>query len=463
VSGAPLRRSAGGGTVAAPVRLLHVGLGNFFRAHQAAYTGNAPDSAEWGYAAFAGRSPGLADQLSAQDGLYTLVSRAREADSFTVIGSVSRVHAATDHAAFLDYFASADLAAVTLTVTEAGYFRRPDGGLDTDRPEVATDLEVLRRDPTALVLTPPARLVAGLAARRRADAGPLAIVSCDNVPDNGAIVGRVIRELAELVDPGLAGWLDESMSTVTTVVDRITPRTVPEDVRTVAAATGVDDLCPVVTEPFTEWVLSGSFPAGRPRWEQAGAIFTVDAAPYERRKLWLLNGAHSLLAYAGSIRGHTTVAEAIDDEACRSAVEQWWSEASAQLTQPGDELAAYRAALLERFANPRIRHLLAQIAADGSQKLPIRVVPVLLAERAAGRLPGGATFILAAWICHLRGLGAAVVDARADEVVPLAVGALSEAVPRVLRSLDPAPADDSELVSAVIARVQQLSGGGRQP
>jgi fructuronate reductase len=461
VSVAPLTRSARG-RPAAPVRLLHLGLGNFFRAHQAAYTDNAPDSAEWGYAAFTGRSPGLADQLSAQEGLYTLVSRARETDSFTVIGSVSRVHAATDHAAFLEYFASADLAAVTLTVTEAGYCRRADGSLDADRPELAADLEALRRDPTALVRTPPARLVAGLAARRRAAAGPLAIVSCDNVPDNGAIVERVVRELAELVDPGLAGWLAGSMSTVTTVVDRITPRTVPADVRTVAAATGVDDLCPVVTEPFTEWVLSGVFPAGRPQWEQAGAVFTDDAVPFERRKLWLLNGAHSLLAYAGSIRGHTTVAEAIDDEACRSEVEEWWSEASSQLTQPEEELAAYRGALLERFANPRIRHLLAQIAADGSQKLPIRVVPVLLAERALGRLPGGAIAILAAWACHLRGLGAPVVDARADEIVALATGALTQAVPRVLQSLDPALADDSELVSAVIARVQQLSGGGQQ-
>jgi fructuronate reductase len=439
------------------VRLLHLGLGNFFRAHQAWYTGNAPDAQEWGYGAFAGRSSTLADQLSAQQGLYTLVNRARDADAFAIVSSVSRAHVAADHAAFIDYFGSRDLAAVTLTVTEAGYLRGPSGGLDLDRPDLQADLEALRRDPTALVRTVPARLVAGMAARRRADAGPLALVSCDNVAGNGAIAGRVVREMAELVDPTLAAWLAESMKTVTTVVDRITPRTVPDDLRTVATMTGLDDQCPVVTEPFSEWVLSGSFPAGRPRWDDVGAIFTTDVTPYESRKLWLLNGAHSLLAYAGSIRGHVTVADAIADEMCRTKVEQWWSEASPQLNQSDDDLAAYRAALLERFANPRIRHQLAQIAADGSQKLPIRVVPVLLAEREAGRMPLGATYILAAWICHLRGRGVPVVDARADEVVALASGALSEAVPRVLRVLDESLAEDPDVAATVSEQVQHMS------
>jgi fructuronate reductase len=222
--------------------------------------------------------------------------------------------------------------------------------------------------------------------------------------------------------------------------------------------TGLDDQCSVVTEPFSEWVLSGSFPAGRPRWDDAGAIFTADVTPYESRKLWLLNGAHSLLAYAGSIRGRVTVADAIADDICRSKVEQWWAEASPHLSQSDNDLAAYRAALLERFANPRIRHQLAQIAADGSQKLPIRVVPVLLAQRAAGRMPLGATYILASWICHLRGRGVPVVDARADEVVPLASGTLPEAVPRVLRVLAESLAEDPGVVTTVGEQVQQISG-----
>ena len=202
-------------------------------------------------------------------------------------------------------------------------------------------------------------------------------------------------------------------------------------------ATGFDDRCPVVSEPFHEWVLSGAFPAGRPRWQDAGATFTDDVTPYEHRKLWLLNGAHSLLAYAGSIRGHQTVAEAVADETCRSWLEEWWAVASPHLDQPAADVAAYRAALLERFANTRMHDRLDRIAADGSQKLPIRILPVLRAERAAGRVPAGATRVLAAWICHLRGLGAPVSDVRANEVVPLAQGPLGAAVPRVLGRAGP--------------------------
>jgi fructuronate reductase len=286
-------------------------------------------------------------------------------------------------------------------------------------------------------------------------------VPCDNLPGNGAIAVRVLQDLAEMIDPGLKAWLAESVSTVTTIVDRITPRTNPEDAGTVAEATGVEDRCPVGTEPFSEWVLSGAFPGGRPRWEDAGATFTDDVAPFEHRKLWLLNGGHSLLAYVGSARGHSTVADAVADDPCRVWLEQWWSEASPHLTLPAADIAAYRAALLERFANPRIHHRLDQIAADGSQKLPVRILPVLRKERSAGRLPAGATLVLAAWVCHLRGVGASVNDVRAQEVVPLAAGPLSEGVGRVLEALDPALATDKEVVAAVLAQCEQLGRQGR--
>jgi fructuronate reductase len=282
-------------------------------------------------------------------------------------------------------------------------------------------------------------------------------VPCDNTPGNGALAERVVHDLAELVDTDLAAWLKESVAVVTTMVDRITPRTAAEDVRTVLEATGLDDRRPVVSEPFHEWVLSGAFPGGRPRWEDAGATFTDNITPHEHRKLWLLNGAHSLLAYAGSIRGHTTVAEAVGDGTCRSWVEEWWVVASPHLDQPSAELAAYRAALLERFANARMHDRLDRIAADGSQKLPIRILPVLRAERSAGRLPLGATRVLAAWVCHLRGLGAPVSDVRADEVVPLAEGPLREVVPRVLGRLDAQLGADAGVVAAVVDQSEQLS------
>jgi fructuronate reductase len=446
---------------AAPVRLAHLGLGNFFRAHQAWYTDRAPDAGEWGIAAFAGRGARISEPLAAQDGAYTLITRAADGDRFSVIGSVSAAYAAADHNAWLATFASPALAAVTITVTEAGYCRNSSGGLDRERPDIADDIDTLRRDPAGLVRTAPARLAAGLAARRRADAGPLTLVPCDNLPANGDAVRTVVHELASLVDGRLAAWLEESVSTVTTMVDRITPRAERADVTAVADATGVDDACPVVTEPFSEWVLSGEFVADRPRWEDSGATFTNDVTPFEHRKLWLLNGGHSLLAYAGSLRGHTTVAEAVDDPQCHQWLEQWWDEASRQLTLPAADIDRYRQALVSRFDNPRIRHRLEQIAADGSQKVPVRILPTLRAERGAGRDAPGATLILAAWVCHLRGGGVPVSDVDAAELVELAAGPLPEAVRKVLGALDTDLVQDSEIVGAVVADAQTIERSNR--
>jgi fructuronate reductase len=399
---------------APPVRAVHLGLGSFFRAHQAWYTDRAGD--DWGIAAFTGRRPDLARALAAQDGLYTLITRGADGDAFDVVRSVARAHAADERDAWLGYLASADVRVVTLTVTEAGY-----------RPDAA-----------------PARLLAGLRARRAADAGPLTLVPCDNLPGNGTVLETALRELA---DPSLREWMDRYVSVATTMVDRITPEPTDADRRAVLAATGIDDRCPVATEPFREWIVAGDFPGGRPAWEKAGAVFTDDVRPFEERKLWLLNGSHSLLAYAGTLRGHTTVAGAIADDVCRGWVESWWDVCGPYLALPGDDVARYRAALLDRFANPRMRHALAQIAADGSQKLPVRFLPVLRRERAAGRLPEAAVVVLAAWLLHLA--GGPVRDIRADELRPLVAGGLPDAVPRVLASLDPALADDADLVAAV--------------
>ena len=445
---------------APPVRHVHLGLGNFFRAHQAWYTAHAPDSAQWGIAAFTGRgsqrSNAVAAALSAQDGLYTLVTRASDGDRFEVVNSIARVHTGSEHATWLGYFADPLVQVVTTTVTEAGYMRAAGGGLDADRPEIQADAATLRGDLSAPVRTAPARLVAGLAARRQAGAGPMTVVPCDNLRQNGAAVERVIGDLAELVDPELVGWIAGNVAYVTTMVDRITPVPTAQDITNAAAQTGVHDRAAVVTEPFSEWVIGGEFAAGRPCWQDAGAVFTADVAPFEERKLWLLNGAHSMLAYAGSIRGHVTVADAMGDQTCLGWLEQWWEAASRHLTLPAADNAAYRAALTERFANPRMRHRLDQIAWDGSQKLPIRVLPTLRTERAAGRLPPGATRPVAAWVCHLRGSGAKVTDARAPELVQLASGPLPDAVRLVLKALDPDLGADDAVVAAVLAQAREL-------
>jgi len=442
------------GRAAAPIRIAHLGPGNFFRAHQAWYTEHAPDAADWGIAAFAGRRGAVARELAAQDGLYTLLVRAADGDHPEVVSAVAAVSAELDD--WRRCFARPELALVTTTVTEAGYRRGPDGGLDRTDPDVTADIAALRSDGIAAdVVTAPGKLVLGLAVRRGDGLPGVAVVPCDNVPDNGAMAARVVGELATAADPDLAAWITEHVTFVTTMVDRITPRTTDDDRDAVHDRAGVDDPVPVVTEPYVEWVLSGEFRHGRPRWEDVGARFVDDVVPWEHRKLWLLNGSHSLMAYAGTLRGHETVEQAISDPVVRGWVEQWWDDAARNLPLPLEEIAAYRAALLERYANPRIRHLLAQIAADGSQKVPIRILPTVRADLAAGHVPTGAARVLAAWVCHLRGRGAPVADVAAEEFTALAAGDLDDAVSRVLTRLG---ADDPRLLAVVTDLARELGG-----
>lgn len=420
-----------------PIRIVHLGLGNFFRAHQAWYTAHAPDAAAWPIAAFTGRSPAMADALNAQGGRYSLLTRGPSHDDVEVVSAVDVAYAGTDLEAWRTHLASPRTALLTVTVTEAAYLRGPDGGLDAGR--AGPDLKAwLRGEPVSSV---PGRLFAGLAERRVYGGGPIAMVSCDNLPGNGTATARVVLDFAALAEPALVPWIRDHVSFVSTMVDRITPRTTPADL---SVAAFPEDTIPVVTEPYSEWLLSGVFPAGHPAWEEAGARFVSDVHPHEQRKLLLLNGGHSLLAYAGSARGHDTIAEAVADPACRAWLDQWWDEAVRHVPLPAAELTAYRAALLERFANPRIRHTLAQIAADGSQKIPIRVLPVLLGERSAGRPASGAIRVLAAWIAHLRGAGAPVADAGA---APFQDRAASPKA--VLELLSPGLAADPELVTAL--------------
>jgi fructuronate reductase len=389
-----------------PARIVHLGLGAFHRAHQAWYTAHAGNAREWGIVAFTGRSPAMADVLSGQDGLYTVIERSSAADRYEIVTSLVEAQDGANISRLADLLASPDVALVTVTVTEAGYRLRADGSPDTSDAALARDLTILhmaassRSQLGGLSLTTMlGRLLAGLEARRRSSAPGIAVVPCDNLPANGSLMSRGTIQAAETVSPGLAEWITQNVSFVSTSVDRITPRTTAADASRLNAQQEWVDAAPVVTEPFRDWVLSGSFPAGRPSWEDAGARFVDDIEPWERRKLWLLNGAHTLLSFGGLLGGHETIAQAIDDPVLSVMVEEFWNEASAQLPA-GLAVASYRAALRERFLNSRIEHRLAQIAEDGTRKLSLRIVPVAEAQLRAGRIPGGAAFAIACWIAH---------------------------------------------------------------
>jgi len=445
-----LTRAALGGADPAPVRIVHLGLGAFHRAHQAWYTARASDAAGWGIAAFTGRGPSAARELAPQDGLYSLVERSDSGDTVSVVTSIVEAHDGADIARLVELLAAPSTAVVTITVTEAGYRLTADGTPDVSDDAVAADMAGFASGRAQTTL---GRLLLGLDARRRADAGPIAVVPCDNMPDNGPVVGGALTGLAASVDDDLAAWIRDNVSFVSTSVDRITPKTTPDDLATVTRLTGWDDAAAVVTEPFSDWVLSGGFPAGRPDWESAGARFVDEIGPFESRKLWLLNGAHSLLAYTARQRGHETVAAAIADPECLAAVEQFWDAAVRHLPAEGLELPAYRAALLGRFRNARIEHRLAQIANDGSTKLRIRIAPIVLAERAAGRSGAAGIAVLAGWIGQLLpgGVLAEPQDPLADALRAAAQLPPAEAVPALLALVDPAIAADDSLVAQVRA------------
>lgn len=410
----------------APVRIVHLGLGAFHRAHQAWYTDAVDETNEWGIRAFTGRSATAAEELAAQDCLYSLIERSADGDSITVIDAMVDAVDGARVDVLAETLADPATALVTLTITEAGYAVDAAGRPDTAQDAVASDLAWLREhlvteelDLSTGPKTALARLLAGLEARRRAGAGPIAVVSCDNLPGNGELTRTALTSIAELANaPDTLGYLLEQVTFPSTSIDRITPKATHAEFELVREQTGWNDRSPVVTEPFHDWVISGEFPAGRPAWEKAGARFVDDIEPFERRKLWLLNGAHSFLAYAGAARGHETVAQAIGDPELREWVGDLWNESARHLTGPDLDLDDYRAALLERFGNARIQHLLAQIGQDGTTKLRLRIAPVLLAELAAGRAPAASIRVLGAWVAQaLAGAlppdtnGAAVADA----------------------------------------------------
>lgn len=375
-----------------PVRIVHMGAGAFFKAHQAWYTSKVDVKNEWGIATFSGRSPETINELNSQDCVYTLIERDALNEEVNQIESIVAAYDGSDEFAFCNLLADPKVTLVTLTITEAGYRFSPEGVLNENDDVIAADRGKITDDlfPTSTLF----RLAYGLNKRRLSNAGAIAVVPCDNFPENGPLVRKAIKEIFSVFGSDAITWLDSHVSFVSTSVDRITPKLSDDDRNYVNSTLNLEDRTPVITEKFSDWVLEGDFPNGRPEWEMAGAKFVTDIKKFESRKLWMLNGAHSLIAYQGLIAGYETVDEAIRDSEILKSVHEWWREVEKVLTDPQLNLASYKSALLDRFRNPKIAHRLSQIAIDGSTKLSLRIIPVIR------ELPESkpAAFVIAQWI-----------------------------------------------------------------
>lgn len=401
--------------------IVHLGIGAFHRAHMAEYIDSVLASGDlrWGITGVSLRSPGVRDQLDPQDGLYTLVKRDGTGDSLRVIGAVDRVLVATDDpAAVIAAMTHPDVRIISLTITEKGYCHDPASGtLNTRHRDIAHDLDHPEAPRSAIGF-----LVAALAARRDAASGAVTLMSCDNLPHNGAVLRRVVTEFARLVQPDLLGWVAAHVSTPATMVDRIVPATTDADRATLAATMGCEDHGMVKAEPFTQWVIEDTFAAGRPDLAAVGVQMVEDVRPWELAKLRMLNGSHSTIGYMGLAKGYEFVDQAIADPDIAATVAALMAEAATTLPlMPGFDPAAYARSLLDRFANPALAHRLAQIAMDGSQKLPQRLVQTIADRHANGHPSPAAARGIAAWMRHL--VGPHVNDPMAAQLMPLAQGA----------------------------------------
>lgn len=378
--------------------VVHLGIGAFHRAHQAVMFDDALKSGDlrWGVLGASLRSPGVRDQLNPQDGLYTLVVRDGEREDLRVIGACRSVMVGPeDPAALVAAMADADVHIVTLTVTEKGYRLDPASGeLLVEDPDVAADIADIERPRTA-----PGFIVAALRARRAAGLGPFTVISCDNLPHNGRRIRAGVLAMARAVDSSLAEWIAAEGAFPQTMIDRIVPATTAEDVVRLTARLGVEDQGMVKAEPFTQWVIEDRFAGERPDFAALGVQLTDAVEPWEDAKLRLLNGAHSAVAYLGALSGHEHVHEAVAVPAFRAYVEALWDEAQTTLNPPpGLDVAAYRAELMARFSNSALMHRTRQIAMDGSQKLPQRLLAGAAERLAADQGIEAMALGVAAWM-----------------------------------------------------------------
>lgn len=402
--------------------IVHFGPGAFHRAHQAAYIDRLLDhDPRWGIAAVSLRSADTVDALKAQAGLYTLSIIDRD-PSIRVIAAHSDAIGPNEGAKLRALLANPGIRIATSTVTEKGYCLAGDGTLDMNHPDIVHDL-ARPAEPRSVI----GWIVAGLSDRRDAGIAPFAMLCCDNMTANGRKLRSACGALARASDPELADWIEHEVAFPDSMVDSITPASDAMFLSHVAHDLGVTDDAAVQREAFSQWVLQRFDMPGGPDLALAGITLTDDVHGYEQAKLRILNGAHSALAYIGIALGLDTVFEAMSDPALEAFITRLVHSDIALSLKPVEGLdhAAYAAAVLNRFRNPRIRHLLSQIAWDGSQKLPYRLLDTIQDELDAGRSIDRLVVPVAAWIAFVRHkaqAGGIIVDPLADTLARAATG-----------------------------------------
>ena len=390
--------------------IVHLGVGAFQRAHLAVVNEaalHASGDLRWGTVGVSLRQPDTRDALMLQGGLYTLAIRDAAPDgtareTLQVVGNLLDVLVAPENpGAVLERIAHAHTRIVSLTVTEKGYHHHPaSGALRLDDDSIQHDLANPGAPRTALGF-----IVHALHLRRQRALPPITLLSCDNLPANGDTLRGLVLAFAEQVDPALRDWIAAECSFPNSMVDRIVPRTTDADREKVSARLGLQDAWPVIGEPFLEWVVEDRFVSDRPAWNEGGARFVEHAEPFERLKLRLVNGSHSALAYLGAMAGWRTVDRAVANPALRAYLDALLRDEIAPTlpAMQGLDLDDYRARLLQRFANPALQHQTAQIAMDGSQKLPQRLLGTVRDRLAAGASIDGLALAVAAWFHYLSG------------------------------------------------------------
>lgn len=387
--------------------IVHLGVGAFYKAHQAVYTHNAMQQCggDWGIIGVSLRSPIVSQQLNPQDGVYTLVTTGAESNdgvSSQVVGALQTVLVAPeDPQAVIDAMCLPSVKVVTLTITEKGYYcDLASGELQRDNDDIAHDIANLSAPKTAI-----GYLVAAIQARHQAKLSPLTILSCDNLPLNGQLLRHLVSRFASEIDADLAKVIAAEYTFPCSMVDRIVPAMVEEKRQATCAELGYDDQALIITETFSQWVIEDNFVNGRPDWDKVGAIFVTDVHAFETMKLRLLNGSHSAIAYIGYLSGCETVADAVADADIHAFISQLMTYELRPSVNVGDgiDLGDYCELLLNRFANVALQHKTYQIAMDGSQKLPQRLLGSLQHQIKTGGSYSHICFVIAAWMAYTSG------------------------------------------------------------